>query len=162
MRESIGGSMIFWIVLFLFSIFIAFLSFIIKYARVYKIKNTIINYITRYEGEVKHSDIDKQLLSMKYQENGRYVVCRYFPSEMGMFYYIELYSNTEFPIVGAWLHHTVHIKGETKIFDVNDKNVDLNQSSSGALENDNVWFYGNEDQCYLCVLGDRCRSIEVE
>ena len=162
MRESIGGSMIFWIVLFLFSIFIAFLSFIIKYARVYKIKNTVINYITRNQGAVKHSDIDRQLQSMDYQEHGEYKICRYYPSDLGVFYYIELYSNTEFPVVGKWLHYIVSIKGESKIFDIDDENVDLNQSSSGINENDNVWFYGDEDQCYLCVLGDRCKSINVE
>ena len=163
MRESIGGTMIFWIVLFLFSIFIAFISFIIKYARVYKIKNTIINYITRNAGEVKHSDIDRELLSMNYQEHGEYTICRYFPTDMGMFYYVELYSNTEFPLVGAWLHYKVHIKGETKLFDVNEDNVDLNKSeSSGINVNDNIWFYGNKDQCYLCVLGDRCKAIDFE
>ena len=162
MRESIGGSMVFWIVLFLFSIFIAFISFIIKYARVYKIKNTVINYITRNEGVVKHSDIDKQLSSMEYQENGEYKICRYIPSDMGVFYYIELYSNTEFPIVGKWLHYVVHIKGETKVFEMTEKNLDLNHSSPGENENDNVWFYGMEDQCYLCVLGGSCKATTVE
>ena len=126
MRESIGGSMIFWIVLFLFSIFIAFLAFIIKYARVYKIKNTIINTITKNEGAVKHSDIDKALSEMSYQENGEYKICRYFPSELGEFYYLELYSNTEFPVVGKWIHFIVKIKGETRIFDISEKNIDLN------------------------------------
>ena len=41
MRESIGGTMLFWIVLFFMSVFIAFMASVIKYARVYKIKNTI-------------------------------------------------------------------------------------------------------------------------
>ena len=163
MRESIGGAMIFWIVLFLFSIFIAFISFIIKYARVYKIKNSVINYITKNEGVVKHSDVDKQLKEMNYQQKGEYKVCRYFPTDLGEFYYVELYSNTEFPIVGDWIHYKVHIKGETRVFEINDENVDLNQSSgSGSDENDNIWFYGTEDQCFLCVLGDRCKAIEVE
>jgi len=162
MRESIGGSMIFWIVLFLFSIFIAFLAFIIKYARVYKIKNTIINTITKNEGAVKHSDIDKALSEMSYQENGEYKICRYFPSELGEFYYLELYSNTEFPVVGKWIHFIVKIKGETRIFDISEKNIDLNKSDTRDNENDNTWFYGMNDQCYLCVLGDRCKTIEVE
>ena len=160
MRESIGGTMVFWIVLFLFSIFIAFIAFIVKYARVYKIKNTIINYIDKNEGIVKHSDIDKQLSDMNYQKDGEYLICRYFPSDLGEFYYLELYSNTEFPLVGKWLHYTVHIKGETRIFNVTKDNLNLNQSD--GVSNDNTWFYGNEDQCYYCVLGDRCSPVVFE
>lgn len=162
MRESIGGTMVFWIVLFLFSIFITFIAFIIKFARVYKIKNTIINVITKAEGAVKRSDIDKRLNEMDYQEQGEYKICRYFPSDLGEFYYVELYSNTEFPIVGKWIHFTVSIKGETRLFNKSENNVDLNQVTNDGDENDNVWFYGEEDQCYLCVVGDRCKAIEVE
>ena len=160
MRESIGGAMIFWIVLFLFSIFIAFLAFVIKYARVYKIKNTIINLIDKNEGVVTHSDVDGKLNEMNYQKDGEYKICRYFPSDLGMFYYVELYSNTEFPLVGSWVHATVHIKGETRVFDIKKENVELNQSDGNS--NDNTWFFGQNDQCYLCVLGDRCKTIEVE
>lgn len=160
MRESIGGAMVFWIVLFLFSIFIAFIAFIIKYARVYKIKNTIINFIDKNQGAVLHSDIDQKLNDMNYQKDGKYKICRYFPSELGEFYFLELYSNTEFPLIGSWLHSTVHIKGETRIFDVSDDNLDLNQGTEN--NHDNTWFFGNEDQCYLCVLGDRCKAIDVE
>ena len=162
MRESIGGAMIFWIVLFLFSIFIAFIAFIIKYARVYKIKNSVINYITKNEGVVKHSDVDKLLNEMNYQKSGEYKICRYFPSDLGEFYYVELYSNTEFPLVGKWLHYTVHIKGQTRVFDIGDDNIDLNKSSENDNENDNTWFFGAGDQCFLCVLGDRCKAIDVE
>ena len=42
MRESIGGTMLFWIVLFFMSIFITFLAAVIQYAKVYKIKNSKI------------------------------------------------------------------------------------------------------------------------
>ena len=164
MRESIGGTMIFWIVLFLFSIFIAFIAFIVKYARVYKIKNSIINTITKSEGAVKHSDIEKALTDMNYQENGKYKICRYFPSELGEFYYVELYANTEFPIVGKWLYVLVRIKGETHLFNISEDNVYLDRSGKAGsnTENDNVWFSGTKDQCFVCVLGDRCQTVDVE
>lgn len=151
MRESIGGTMIFWIVLFLFSIFIAFISFIIKYARVYKIKNTIVNYITRQEGVVTKSDIDAQLNKMEYQKSGEYRICRYFPSDMGEFYYIELYSETELPLMGSWLSFRNTIKGETRVIKRTDENV-----YSGAGES--MWFYGLNDQCFLCTVGHECRK----
>ena len=46
--------------------------------------------------------------------------------------------------------------------EMTEKNLDLNKSSPGENENDNVWFYGMEDQCYLCVLGGNCKTAEVE
>lgn len=165
MRESIGGTMLFWIVLFLFSIFITFMSFIIKYARVYKIKNTIVNYITRNEGVVTHTDIDRELRSMTYPQDGSYKICRFFPSDLGEYYYLELYSVSEFPIIGKALGFRVTIKGETRIINRDEKNTDLN---IGTSESD--WFYGTEDQCYYCSFnertfnagGSKCDLVDVE
>ena len=160
MRDSIGGTMLFWIVLLLLSIFIVFIAFIIKYARVYKIKNTAVSFLERNEGVSTQEEFENVLLYAGYPRNGGYKICRYFPSDLGMFYYVELYSNTEFPLVGSWVHATVHIKGETRVFDITKENIELNQSD--GTSNDNTWFFGQNDQCYLCVLGDRCKTIEVE
>ena len=152
MRESFGGAMIFWIVLFLFSIFIAFIAFVIKYSRVYKIKNTLVNYITRQEGAVTKDGIDEQLRKMDYQQNGEYKICRYFPSELGEFYYIELYSVTELPLVGNWLSFNNPIKGETRVIKRDSSNVNL-YSGSGTTN----WFYGLDDQCFICKVGQSCK-----
>ena len=152
MRESIGGAMLFWIVLFLFSIFITFIAFIIKYARVYKIKNTIINYITRREGVVYKDGIDEQLNKMSYNRNGEYLICRYFPSEFGEFYYIELYSVTELPVFGAAFPFKNKISGETRVMNRDSSNENL-YSGSGTSN----WFYGTEDQCFYCEVGHPCK-----
>ena len=158
MRESIGGAMLFWVVLFLFSIFIAFIAFIIKYARVYKIKNSVINYILRQEGNVSKNDIDSQLSSMGYQKDGSYKICRYFPTDNGTFYYIELYSASEFPIAGKQFWGLkVTVKGETRVIEINEENAEFFSRVSGS-----GWFYGTSDQCYLCSMGGYCRSVEVE
>lgn len=145
MRESFGGTMIFWIVLFLFSIFIALSAFIIKYARVYKIKNTIVNYITKKSGNITHKEIDDKLKAMGYQEDGSYRICRYFPSAVGEYYYVELYSVTGLPILGSWLSIRATIKGETKTIKLDSDNTNIN--NVGGSGN---WFYGTNDQCYLC------------
>ena len=157
MRESFGGTMIFWIVLFLFSIFISFIAFIIRYARIYKIKNTVVNYIIRQEGNISRENIDDQLRSMGYQSNGAYTICRYFPTDGGAYYYIELYSASEFPIIGRALGSRVTVKGETRIIEQNEEN-----SSFYSTVNDSGWFYGTADQCYYCNVGSRCSSIEME
>lgn len=158
MRESMGGAMIFWIVLFLFSIFIAFMAFVIKYARLYKMKNAIINYITRQEGNITHDNIDKQLKSMGYQEDGVYKICRYFPTESGAFYYVELYSAAELPIAGKQFKGLkVTVKGETRVIEKNEENNDFYTNV-----NTGDWFYGTSDQCYFCNIGSSCKSVEVE
>ncbi len=163
MRESIGGTMIFWIVLFLFSIFITFSAFIIKYARVYKMKNTIINYIIKKNGVITHNKIDDQLKEMGYQEDGSYKICRFFPTKLGEYYYVELYSVTGLPIIGSWLSMRATIKGETRNIKLDDKNTNIvDQEGAGD------WFYGTEDQCYLCVFengvgaGSKCKKTTVE
>lgn len=162
MRESIGGAMIFWVVLFLFSIFIAFIAFIIKYARVYKIKNTIVNYIVRKDGDVSHSEIDQKLKSLNYRGDGRYKICRYFPSDLGEYFYIELYSDIEFPIVGTIPMVTAKVSGETKMITRDKTNTDL---ITGRATDGN-WFYGTEDQCYYCEFGingsngSRCELVK--
>ena len=150
MRESIGGTMLFWIVLFFFSIFIVFIAFIIKYARVYKIKNTMINYIERNEGVVSQSDFEFQLKKMGYQSNGQYKICRYLPTDVGGYYYLELYSTSEFPVVGNWLSINVTIKGETRMIETGTR---VRSTEPGGSSN-NSWFFSTTDQCKVCTLSD--------
>ena len=158
MRESIGGSMLFWVVLFLFSVFIAFIAFIIKYARVYKIKNAVVNYIIRQEGNISKEGIDSLLSSMGYQQDGSYKICRYFPTENGAFYYLELYSASELPIAGKqFLGMKVTVKGETRVIERNDENKEFFSRVSGS-----GWFFGLDDQCYFCNIGGYCSSTDVE
>lgn len=111
MRESIGGTMLMWIVLFFLSIFIAFMASIIRYARVYKIKNSAINYIERSEGLTDISELRNELTSLGYPQNGKFIVCRYL-TDRGGFYYLKLFATFSFPIVG--ISFDVRIKGETR------------------------------------------------
>jgi hypothetical protein len=158
MRESMGGAMIFWIVLFLFSIFIAFISFVIKYARLYKIKNAVINYISRQEGNINRENVDSLLRSMGYQRDGTYKICRYFPTNNGAFYYVELYSAAELPIAGTqFLGLKVTVKGETRTIERNEENNEFYSSV-----NTTGWFYGTNDQCYLCNIGQSCTTSNIE
>ncbi len=141
MRESIGGTMLFWIVLFFMSIFIAFMASIIKYARVYKIKNSMINYIERAEGIFSEEELQDQLRSLGYKTD-KYVICRYNPSKIGDsysggYYYLKLYATFEIPIVGV--SFDVKINGETRTIETgvlindsgNNSNLFTEKSSDG-------------------------------
>ena len=148
MRESIGGAMLFWIVTFLFSIFIIFIAFIIKYARVYKIKNTMINLIERNNGAITEAEFERELKLMDYEQNGRYKICRYMLGNRGEYYFIELYSTSQFPVIGNWLAFTVSIKGETRTFELKNE-----ESGSGVPDNKR-WFTGTADQCKICIVSN--------
>ena len=152
MRDSIGGTILFWIVLFLFSIFIIFIAFIIKYARVYKIKNSMVNYIERNEGIDNQQILDFQLLSSGYPKNGQYKVCRYM-LKSGGYYTIELYSRTEFPVIGQFVSINIVIKGETRTIKTGTKIKNTSDTS--------LMFNSTENQCFLCTVNDNCTQLEM-
>ena len=123
MRESIGGTMLFWIV------FITFMASIIKYARVYKVKNNVINYIERMEGVDSSSEVAGKL--SEYGYNYDYVLCRYNPSDFGGYYYLKVYAVFEVPIVG-W-KFDLPITGETRTIMTGEKvKSDNFQSTNGC------------------------------
>lgn len=133
MRESIGGTMLFWIVLFFMSIFIAFLAAVIQYARVYKIKNSMINYLEEGEGLETIEDFESKLTSLGYPANGKYVVCRYNAANRGGYYYLKLFA--EFKIMNVGID--VNIRGETRLIETG-----ILVKSSGIFNNQ-----GTEADC---------------
>ena len=121
-------------------------------------KNALINYITRQEGNFSHEDIDSQLKAMGYQQDGTYKICRYFPTDSGAFYYLELYSAAELPIAGKQFKaFRMTVKGETRVIEKNEENSDFYSNVSGS-----GWFFGTNDQCYLCNIGSSCNAVNIE
>ena len=116
MRESIGGTMLFWIVLFFLSIFITFLAFVIRYAHVYRIKNSVINYIERREGVETVDDFRGQLMALGYPSDRPIMICKntiYKSGQAyGLYYTIELRADFQIPIV--YVNVPIRIKGETR------------------------------------------------
>ena len=154
MRDSIGGTMLFWIVLFLFSIFIIFIAFIIKYARVYRMKNTAINYIEKNEGVLSQSDFEYELLSMGYSPKGHYKICRYLLGEKGGYYKLTLYSKTEFPVMGNLISLDIAIVGETRTIETGVKIRNYGTYANG-------WFSSMQDECKSCSINGSCVSIDT-
>lgn len=132
MRESIGGTMLFWIVLFFLSIFIAFMASVIKYARIVKIKNSMINYIERQEGVKTKDEIRAQLKAYGYPDDGYYQICK-FDVTRGAYYSLQLYSTFSFPIVN--IAFNVSIKGETRTIETG--------TSIGGSEHEGVTLFLN-------------------
>ena len=160
MRDSIGGTMLFWIVLILLSVFIVFIAFIIKYARIYKIKNSIVNYVERNEGVSTKEEFEAQLLVLGYPSKERYKICRYLSKDSdgnvkSGYYSIELYSTTEFPLVGSVFPVSIPARGETK-------NITKGTKIITGDESTNSWFLGTNSECMTCSLkSGKCTTIDA-
>ena len=111
MRESIGGTMLFWIVLFFLSIFVFFLAFVMKYAYAYRIKNNIVNYIERNEGLESEEEFRAALSSFGYSEEAEAVICEN-RTKNGIYYSVQLHADLVIPVIYAVV--PVRITGETR------------------------------------------------
>jgi hypothetical protein len=118
MRESIGGTMLFWIVLFFLSIFITFLAFVIKYAHVYKVKNSLINYIERAEGVETIKEVRERLTALGYPKDHSFFICQNTVTRSGktygIYYTVELYTVFDIPLAPSNVM-AIGIKGETRM-----------------------------------------------
>ena len=157
MRESIGGTLLFWIALSLLMFFIIFMTFIVKYARVYKIKNSMISYIEKNEGVVSQSEFDAYLLNYGYPKDGTYKICRYL-QDKGGFFTLELYSVTEFPVFKNLTSINIAIRGETRTIVTGTKIRNVEAGGSG----ENNWFYSPNNECKICsIKEEKCNTIEA-
>lgn len=159
MRESIGGTMLFWIALSLLMIFIVFMTLIIKYARVYKIKNSMINYIEKNEGVVSQSEFDAYLLNYGYPKDGYYKICRYIENQdKGGYFTLELYSVTSFPMFGNFGSISIGIRGETRNIVTGTKIRSVKAGEPG----ENNWFLSPSDECKICTINtEQCTTVEA-
>ena len=112
MREAMGGTMLFYIVLIFVALFIGFLSAVTQYGRVFKQKNTIVNYIEQAEGIPSKAALDEKLTEMGYKRN--YLACKY-DSNRGSYYTITLYAVFALPFLPEL---DMTIKGETRLIEV--------------------------------------------
>ena len=69
MKESIGGAMMLYLVLFFVAIFIAFIACVVQYTRIYKITNTIINEIEETEGKYGEDNLTVQLFEQMLKDH---------------------------------------------------------------------------------------------
>ena len=116
MRDAIGGTMLFWIVLFFITLFISFMAVVIQYARVYKTKNSVIDAIERSEGICSVDALSKYLSNYGYKSD--YELCYYSPSStnndsLGGYYSLTLYATFSFSNFGF----NMPVSGETRLID---------------------------------------------
>lgn len=72
MREAIGGTWIYQLVIIFMLIFVAFLALTMNYTKAFKVKNDVLSIIEKYEGMSKKSIpiVNNYLLSSGYRTMG--------------------------------------------------------------------------------------------
>ena len=133
MREAIGSSLLFNLIIVIVIVMIAFLVGSLSYSKAFKVKNRIINIIEKYEGYNQTdskmiNEINSELKNMGYRINknkkcksgdisgsNSYEFCIYKKqTKTGSYYKVVTYMYFDIPIIGSLLHFPV--SGETKIF----------------------------------------------
>ncbi len=134
MREALGSSMLFNLILIFTSVFIALMIGSIAYSKGFKVRNRIIDIIEKYDGYDKDaiSEINENLMTIGYrnvggstncsdhngnkalENNSPYDYCIYrFTTSKGDYYGVTVYVQFDVPIIGAFLKFPLY--GETRV-----------------------------------------------
>jgi len=148
MREAIGGTMLFWIVLTFVAIFIGFMAAVAQYAKIYRIKNAMINYIEQGEGIATSDNLasfEAKMIELGYGSvtPNRYVLCREEfngPTRNGSYYFLTLFVKFQIPYAPPL---RLSISGDTRLVETG---IRINNSSQIAWASSEK--YG-KSECYL-------------
>jgi len=137
MKEAIGTSMVFNLMMIFVGVFIIILIGSISYSKGFKIRNRIIDRIEEYQGfnngDVKtaiendlkaigykivekqncaHNGVsEEQILTTSYND---YNYCVYeFKTSKGNYYGVKVFISFEFPLIGSYIN--IPLYGETRI-----------------------------------------------
>lgn len=129
MKESVGGAMMLQIMASFMVIYILFMAGIMKYASVYKAKNTMVEYIERTKVGLDCSNYRAKLGDLGY--DGQFSVVAHDSSDLGKTYYtITLVSKIQ--LVPGLIESNIPISGETRLIDssISIAEVDLNMKTT--------------------------------
>ena len=119
MREAVGGSILFYIILGFIGIFIVFIAVIMNYASAYRTNNYIVTLIEQNEGRIDFglssdsSDSDTLVSYLKRNNyyNGLKVSCADIQNK-GVVFSVTTYINFYIPIIDVGF--PIPIKNDTK------------------------------------------------
>ncbi len=115
MREAIGSSILFYIILGFLALFIVFIALIMNYAACYRASNYVLTMLERSEGNVPRDELEAALRERNYY-NSLTVCCYEFKNDAderpNSIYKIETQVDFELPMLGVSL--PLKIRNETK------------------------------------------------
>ncbi len=134
MKEAIGTSMVFNLILIFTGVFIALLIGSLAYSKGFKVRNRIIDIIEQHEGYTEDSkiEINENLSAIGYKivglntrcqphngvsalaNSGPYDYCVYeYQTVKGKYYGVTVYVHFDFPIIGDYIN--IPLYGESRI-----------------------------------------------
>ena len=137
MKEAIGTSFVFNMIMVFVGVMIALLVGALAYQKGFKIRNRIIDIVQKYEGYTidAREEIDSNLRDIGYQivdkecknregatmvQDSDYRYCIYqYNTTKGPYYGVTVFIHFDIPILGDWVE--IPIYGETRILFEKDK-----------------------------------------
>lgn len=137
MKEAIGASFIFNLVMIFVGVMIALLVGSLAYSKGFKVRNRIIDIVQKYEGytEEAREEINNNLKDIGYRIAGKeckerggmtpeperdYNYCIYrYETTKGPYYGVTVFIHIDIPIIGDWVE--IPLYGETRILFEKDK-----------------------------------------
>ena len=110
MREAVGGSILFYIILGFLVVYIVFIGVIMNYAATYSASNYVITALEESEGEVNRTTLIESLQDRNYY-NDLSITCSE-NSNGDAVYRVTTYVNFDVPLIDA--HLRLAINNETK------------------------------------------------
>lgn len=110
MREAVGGSILFYIILGFLVVYIVFIAVIMNYAATYRASNYVITALEESEGEVNRTTLIESLQDRNYY-NDLSITCSE-NSNGDAIYRVTTYVNFDVPLIDA--HLRLAINNETK------------------------------------------------
>lgn len=106
MREAVGGSILFYIILGFLAVYIIFIGVIMNYAATYRANNHVVTAIEETEGNIDYRTLKDNLKSVSYY-NALKVTCTN-NSNNDAIYKVTTYVNFEVPLIGIDMRLTIN------------------------------------------------------
>ena len=154
MREAIGGTWVYQLVIIFMLIFVAFLALTMNYRRAFKVKNDLLNIVEKYEGFSKTSIpiINNYLLSSGYTTMGncregevgsqdlKSIILKKVASGQKYYYCVsKIHTGTEAKSFRAkykvriFFRFDLPVIGNLYTFEVDGTTIDINNSIPGDI-----------------------------
>lgn len=117
MKDSFGGSIMIYIIIFFLGIYIVFIALTLRYAQSFKLKNKTIDLIEQYNGDI-NGDFEDELTDYFQKNRGlkptnlQIFIVKNNDLKNTCYYRVNTYIDWEWPFLG--IEGTWDIHGETK------------------------------------------------
>ena len=120
MREAVGGTALLKIVIIFLAVYVGFMAVVLKYGRIFRIKNKLVNTVEQQEGFSTEEEI-KNYARQNLGFNGKVCAC-YEKVKRGEtdYYYYKIKVWMDFQILRNTPLVSIPVSGETRIIETGE------------------------------------------